>query len=69
MLNPDGSKYMGMFKDEKFEGYGIYMWEDGDLYEGEFMDNQQHGIGRYYSNNIRKDKIGIWNQGNSINID
>ena len=33
---------MGMFKDEKFDGYGIYIWEDGDLYE--FMNNIQHDL-------------------------
>ena len=45
----------------KREGYGIYMFPDGEKYEGQWFQDQQHGKGIYYfMNNNRYD--GMWYQ-------
>ena len=43
----------------KREGYGTYMFPDGEKYEGQGFQDQQHGRGIYYfMNNNRYD--GMW---------
>ena len=37
--------YQGDFNDFKREGYGIYMWDDGQIYIGEWKDDLMEGIG------------------------
>ena len=45
----------------KREGYGTYMFPDGEKYEGQWFQDQQHGRGIYYfMNNNRYD--GMWFQ-------
>ena len=34
-------------KNNKFEGYGIFRYENGDLYLGEFKENVKNGYGEY----------------------
>ena len=43
--------YKGQFKDNKFNGKGIYYNNFGDRYEGEFKNNFANGKGIYYYNN------------------
>ncbi len=42
---PDGEKYVGEFKDDKFHGQGTYTWPDGEKYVGEWKDNNRTGQG------------------------
>ena len=53
-------KYDGEFVNDKFEGKGKYIWEDGNYYIGQFKNGLSHGKGiEYYSNgNIMYD--GEW---------
>ena len=44
---PDGSKYVGEWKDDKKSGQGTKTWTNGDMYEGEFKDGKYHGQGTY----------------------
>jgi len=44
---PDGSKYIGEFKDDLFHGQGTYTWPDGSKYVGEFKDDKKHGQGTH----------------------
>ncbi len=42
---PDGKKYVGEFKSDKFHGQGTYTWPNGDKYVGEFKDGKYNGQG------------------------
>ena len=58
-INPNGSKYVGMFKNGMYEGRGRLIFRKGDYYEGEFKDNKANGFGKYV--NIKGDiYIGNW---------
>ena len=45
ILLPNGDKYEGEFKNEKFHGQGKYSFSNGNIYEGEFKDGKSHGLG------------------------
>jgi hypothetical protein len=46
-----GSKYVGEFKDDSYNGQGIYTFGDGEKYVGEFKDGKFHEHGVYtYTN-------------------
>ncbi len=42
---PDGTKYVGEFKDDMYNGQGTYTHPDGTKYVGEFKDHKWHGQG------------------------
>lgn len=42
---PDGSKYVGEFKDGKYHGQGSYLFSDGRRYVGELKDGKRSGQG------------------------
>ena len=42
---PDGSKYVGEFKDDKRNGQGTFTFANGDKYVGEYKDGQRNGQG------------------------
>lgn len=45
----DGTKkYEGNFAYGKFNGYGIYYYNNGDRYEGNFVNDRRHGKGTFY---------------------
>lgn len=61
----DGKKYVGFYKQDKKEGFGIYYWEDPNkIYIGFWNNGKQDGVGKY----ITKDKIcyGLWNSGERV---
>lgn len=35
----------------KREGYGVFIWVDGEYYEGQFKANKPHGYGVYHYKN------------------
>ena len=43
----DGSKYVGEWKEGKWDGQGTYTFADGRKYVGEFKENKYHGQGTY----------------------
>ena len=43
----DGNKYFGEWRDDNFNGQGIYTWSNGDKYVGEWRDNLLHGHGTF----------------------
>jgi hypothetical protein len=47
----DGSKYVGEWKDDKFDGQGTYNYGDGNKYFGEWKDGKNNGQGTFsYAN-------------------
>jgi hypothetical protein len=38
-----------MYKDENFNGYGIYTWVDFSLYMGDWVTGRRHGEGVFRS--------------------
>ena len=44
---PDGSVYVGQFKDGERHGRGTYTYAHGDVYEGEWQSDKKHGRGTY----------------------
>ena len=46
-LFADGDKYVGEFKDGKYNGQGAYTFASGSKYVGEFKDDKQNGQGAY----------------------
>ena len=57
-----GNKYVGEFKDGKFNGQGTVTFADGNKYVGEWKDNKQHGQGTYTfaSGGV---EAGVWEDG------
>ena len=43
-----GDRFEGEFKNDKFNGKGIYYYHNGKRYEGNYKDNKRNGIGIYY---------------------
>ena len=44
-------KYDGYFDNDKFEGMGKYIYENGDYYIGQFSNGSKRGKGREYYKN------------------
>ena len=42
---------MGEFVDEYKNGYGSYIWANGDRYIGQFLNDVRSGYGEYYYSN------------------
>ena len=42
---PDGSKYVGEYKDGKISGQGTFTWADGEQYVGDWKEGLIHGQG------------------------
>jgi hypothetical protein len=40
---PDGSKYIGWWKDSKAVGKGQLFHADGDIYQGEWVNDKANG--------------------------
>jgi len=44
-------KYEGDYINGKGEGYGKYIWENGDYYIGQWKNGLFNGKGTYYNSN------------------
>ena len=58
-LNPNGSKYVGLFKNGMYDGRGRIIFSKGDYFEGEFKNNKANGFGKYVNIN-GEIYIGNW---------
>ena len=63
-IYPDGSKYVGEFRDFKPQGYGVFVWANGDKYLGEWKTGKNNGNGtkiwkdgRQYMGYFKNDKF------------
>lgn len=61
-IYPDGSKYVGQWKDNKQNGQGIYTWPDGSKYVGQFKNGKMECQGTYTWSDGTK-YIGQWKNG------
>lgn len=73
-LNEDGSekpskwigsdKYVGDWKNNKKDGFGIQYYENGNKYEGGWVENKRHGQGTLWvadgKNKLRREYTGDW---------
>jgi len=58
----NGNKYVGEFKDGKYNGQGTYTFANGDKYVGEWKDGKNNGQGTYtYANGDKY--VGEWKDG------
>ena len=48
---PDGSKFRGIFSNDKANGWGIYEHKDGDSYRGQYENDRISGYGEYTHTN------------------
>lgn len=46
-IAPNGDKYVGDFKDGKYDGQGTYTFANGNKYVGEYKDNKRNGQGTF----------------------
>ncbi|MFM7255764.1 MAG: hypothetical protein ACKO3C_08965, partial [Betaproteobacteria bacterium] len=70
ITHPNGEKYIGEFRDDKYHGQGTYTFPDGRKYVGEVRDGKAHGqatftwpdggkyVGEYRDNKIHGQ--GTW---------
>ena len=63
-IYPGGSKYVGLFKNFKPDGYGTFFWDNGDRYYGNWKNGKAHGKGtklwsdgREYAGTFKDDKL------------
>ena len=43
LLDKDGNKYIGGWKEDKFNGYGRIISKNGEYYEGEWVNGEMEG--------------------------
>lgn len=67
MKFPNQDVYIGNFKDNHFNGFGIYKWADGTEYRGNFKQSLFDGIGTltcFIENTSSKTELkALWRQG------
>ena len=56
----NGNKYVGEFKDGKYNGKGTFTYVGGEKYVGEFKDGKYNGQGTVYASNGSIINQGIW---------
>ena len=56
---PSGQKYVGQWKDDKYDGQGTYTWPDGQKYVGQYKDGNYDGQGTITWGDGKK-YVGKW---------
>lgn len=47
-MSTSGSRYEGDWKDDKIDGHGVWVWQNGNLYEGAWKNGERSGNGMYW---------------------
>ena len=55
-----GNYYIGEFENDKFNGDGIFWWEDGRKYVGHFKDNKRYEQGTQFTKQGEIERQGEW---------
>ena len=59
----EGEKYVGEWKDNKYNGQGTYTWPSGEKYVGQYKDDKRHGQGTYtFANGYKENGYYLKNQ-------
>ncbi|KAH3766609.1 phosphatidylinositol 4-phosphate 5-kinase 8 [Pelomyxa schiedti] len=58
-----GGSYVGAWKDGKFHGRGVRIWENGDKYEGDWECGKEHGSGTKTCACDGTSMVGVWEMG------
>ena len=53
--------YQGFSKNRKFEGYGKYIYENGNYYIGQWKNDLRHGKGTMFNSSGNIEQNGNWN--------
>jgi hypothetical protein len=56
----DGRKYVGEWKNDRYDGFGIYSFANGEKYVGEWIDDKRNGKGILYARDGSILQMGIW---------
>ena len=56
----DGRKYVGEWKNDRYNGFGIYSFANGEKYVGEWIDDKRNGKGILYARDGSILQMGIW---------
>lgn len=59
---PDGSTYVGEYRNDKKDGWGHFTSADSKEYEGQWTKGKYDGVGRIVDGN-GKQKFGLWVSG------
>ena len=59
MVYPDGTVYIGEFRNKQRNGRGSYVYPDGTKYEGDWLNDKEHGNGRLVIE-------GVWDSGRKV---
>ena len=57
----EDKKYIGFYKEDKREGFGIYYWPNNGIFIGLWKEGKQNGVGKYIKDDLVK--YGIWKSG------
>ena len=63
LSQPNGLKYVGMFKDGKIEGDGVLTYPNGKEYKGNFIDGKFQGQGQLTYENSLGNYVGSFKNG------
>ena len=63
--NNDGF-YIGVIRNSKRHGKGVYHWIDGSWYKGEWKNDKQHGHGIHYSTKMKRTDTGQFHSGKRV---
>ena len=64
----NGRKYVGEFRDNNFDGQGIYYYEDGSKYVGKFKGGMKSGYGTKYNKDGEIENQGQWRNNEYLQI-
>lgn len=61
------NRYIGDWRNNRKDGFGIQIYKNGDKYEGMWGNSQRHGQGTYWKNEgknkLRREYTGDWFEG------
>jgi hypothetical protein len=60
MQFPDGSTYQGRWCEGAMDGYGYYVWENGNYYRGNYSNGKRHGKGLMFFKKLNSVYNGYW---------
>ncbi len=63
----DGRVYMGEWKDNKMDGFGVQKWKGDNVYVGYYSKDKKEGYGKYYWADGRE-FLGWWSNNQQLGL-